>query len=162
MSDRSIRVEESTLHSQVAVPSAPVVLGYSIQMGYSIQKFSVAGIATTDAGGCIFGNAPTGIVNEAINFKFQVDPTIPAQLYDIPGIGRLRKPISITVERESGSVMVTAHDLDITESGITLDDALEAFFAFFREDLEYWKSTNDQLLTEDAKALKSRYLEYVA
>ena len=160
-----IKEMEISFDSQSEEPSVRGVFGYSIVTGFTTQKFSLAGFATTDAGGCRFGGTSRAIevVNSAIDFTAKtIDSTIPSQIRDIPGVGRLRKPIAITVEKESGSVLVTAPDLDITESGMTLADALAAFFAFFQEDLEHWQSTEDQQLTEDALALKKRYLDYVA
>ena len=165
MTHYPIKEMEISFDSHSEEPSVQGLFGYSIVTGFTTQRFTLSGFATTDAGGCSFGGTSRVIevVNKAIDFTAQtIDSPVPSQIQDIPGVGRLRKPIVITVEKEPGSVLVTAPDLDITESGMTLADALEAFFAFFQEDLEHWQSTEDQQLTEDALALKRRYLDYVA
>jgi inosine/xanthosine triphosphate pyrophosphatase family protein len=73
-------------------------------------------------------------------------------LSEIPGLGKLKKPLRIDVEEEDGGYLIHAEDLDITESGTTFVEALAAFSDFFREDAAYWKLVDDSTLTEEAKA----------
>lgn len=81
-------------------------------------------------------------------------------LSEIPGVGKLRKALRVDIEVEGGSYLLHAADLDITETGPTFAEALDAFCAFLREDAAHWRTADDSTLTAEALALKNRYKEY--
>lgn len=84
-----------------------------------------------------------------------------SQIAEIPGVGKLKKPLTILVERADGGYVVRCVDLDITEAGATLAEALEAFCSFFREDAQHWKGTDNSQITAEALVLKGWYQEYI-
>jgi len=84
-----------------------------------------------------------------------------SQISQIAGVGTLKKPLSVSVNKDEGGYLVRCEELDITEAGANVPEALEAFCSFLREDLEHWRATDDANLTAEARALKHRYLDYV-
>src|SRR5208283_2386096 len=110
MTDSIIQVEKTSLGNYPIATSSLAYRAVYFLQGYPVRR-PVAG-PTTDAAGCTFNSAAPA----------------PSQIDSVPGLGKLRKPIKVSVEKESGRCFfITAEDLDITESGSTLGEAIDAF-----------------------------------
>ena len=144
MTEATVEVTETSLESRpMAISSIVEKAGYSMT-GYAID------------------GPVAGAISNAISGVYNVEPAPPTMLTNVPGVEPLRKPVKVVVEKTPDGVLIAAPDLDITESGTSLWEAISSFCDFFREDLEHWKKADDAILSEDAKELKRRFLEYVA
>lgn len=83
-------------------------------------------------------------------------------LTQIPGLSyKLKKPVPVTIEPEEDFYYVHNDELDINEGGASPETALDEFYTFFVNDFENWLNSSDKELSEDAKELKAKYLDYV-
>jgi hypothetical protein len=83
-------------------------------------------------------------------------------LREIPGLRfKLLLPIKVTIQPRENFYFIQNDDLDISEGGVSFEEALNNFYEFFRNDLEHWLEQSDDDLTKDARDLKVKFLEYV-
>ncbi len=82
-------------------------------------------------------------------------------IYEIPKLGKLKKPLLLHVEIDKYGFTIKSTDLDIVETGENAELALKAFFEYFIEDYNNWVSTPDKELSASAHQLKKKYLSYI-
>ncbi len=97
----------------------------------------------------------------SIQDKFSITYQMDTFIDSIEGVDLL-KPIPVTICCEEEHYFVSNKDLDITEVGSTLDEALQQFKEFFTQDFQNWLEIDNRELTKKAKALKNRYLQFAA
>jgi hypothetical protein len=79
-------------------------------------------------------------------------------LSDLPGIGRLLKPIPIELTIEPGNISLTCEELAIYANGKTTPQVLEEFATLFNEQYEYFTSLPTDRLSPRAAAIKRNFL----
>jgi len=83
------------------------------------------------------------------------------QLTEIKGWRKLLKPLNIAFVKSGNSFTVSAPDLDILEHGDTASEALAELIDFVKADFEVMTKSSDNTLTDDAIALKRKYISYL-
>jgi hypothetical protein len=74
---------------------------------------------------------------------------------------KLRQLLPITIRHEGGYYFINNTELDITEGGSSLEQALSEFADFFLEDYMNWQKAKDSELTAKAAAIRHKYLDLV-
>ena len=75
---------------------------------------------------------------------------MPSWLSEVRNL-KLKQLIPITIRHESGYYYISNAELDITEGGSSLEQALREFADFFLEDYLNWRDAKDSELTSGYK-----------
>lgn len=100
----------------------------------------------------------SGPCNEIRNLVFNSTNT---WLFAIPTLGRLKKPLLLHLGFVENGYTLECPDLEIFESGETVESALNEFYDFLIGDYQNWLATPDEELESSAKELKRKYLTYL-
>ncbi len=73
----------------------------------------------------------------------------------------LKKNVITNIEYENDYYMISNEELGIFEGADNFEEAKIEFFDFFIHDFLNWMETPTSELSDEAKELKSKYLEYV-
>lgn len=85
------------------------------------------------------------------------------RLTALPGLDmRVRKPIPVELSLSDGIWTASQDDLDLCATGETPEDAQLSLAEYISEDFRHWRRTPIAQLSDDAKALLTKYQEYVA
>jgi hypothetical protein len=91
---------------------------------------------------------------------FEIEYSMPSSLSNVYNL-KLRKPIPVTIRLENGYFFVSNTELEITEGGSSLEQALGEFTDFFLDDYLNWRNIKDSEITAKAARIKQAYLEFV-
>lgn len=74
--------------------------------------------------------------------------------------GNLKKTIEIDLRFEDDIFYIECENLQISVAEDTREEAYDVFFDLIVNDFYNWLDANDEDLTNDAKEIKNKYLEY--
>jgi len=92
--------------------------------------------------------------------RFSFEYIAPSWLSEVHNL-KLRQLLPITIRHEGGYYFINNTELDITEGGPSLEQAMREFADFFLEDYLNWRKAKDSELTGKAAAIRRKYLDLV-
>lgn len=84
--------------------------------------------------------------------------TYTIEVDELPGYGKLGRPIAIDLSDVDGSSIAECRELEAVESGADRIDAVLNLLEFIAGDFAFWLQADDGELTPQAKRLKDRYV----
>lgn len=82
------------------------------------------------------------------------------RLWEITGLGKLKKPIEIGVESSEGFFVLSNEELGIVEGGNSFAEAVAEFCSFFAADYNNLAGAGERDLADDARRLRELYKTY--
>ncbi len=110
-----------------------------------------------------FQSTTEAIHTEEINYEqkeIDVNSSI-FQINSIPGLGKLKQNIELTVRKDNNIVYIDCSEFDIYVTAQSLEETFKEFYDFFIGDYNNYKRMNPDELTDDANKLLEKYDKYV-